>query len=60
MRKRLATLVMSITAAAVLLPATPASATSCVILPDPEVGDVLCLIYSEPAVRFVCDKTVLC
>lgn len=60
MRKRLATLMVSVAAAAVLLPATPASATTCIILPDPGVDDVYCLLYGEPAVRFICDRTVLC
>jgi hypothetical protein len=60
LRKRLASVVLSLTAAAVLLPATPAAATTCIILPDPGVDDVLCLLYGEPAVRAVCDKLVLC
>ena len=59
MRKRLSALVLSL-AAAVLLPASPASATTCVILPEPEVGDVYCLLYGTPGVRYVCDKTPAC
>lgn len=60
MRKRLAGLVLSLTAAAVLLPAGPAAATTCIILPEPEVGDVYCLLYGTPGVQQVCNKTILC
>lgn len=60
MRKRLALLVTSLTAAAVLLPASPASATTCIILPDPGVDDVLCLVYGTPGVQQVCAKLVVC
>jgi hypothetical protein len=59
-RKRLSVLVMSLTAAAVLLPATPASATTCIILPDPGVDDVLCLVYGTPGVQQLCAKLVVC
>ncbi|HEX2295784.1 MAG TPA: hypothetical protein VHN37_10790 [Actinomycetota bacterium] len=58
MRKRFASLVLSLTAAAVLLPATPASATTCVILPEPEVGDVLCLLHGTPGVTYACEKVI--
>ncbi|HYP22845.1 MAG TPA: hypothetical protein VEV43_04670 [Actinomycetota bacterium] len=60
MRKRLASVVLPVTAAAVLLPAAPASATTCILLPDPDVGDVYCLVFSEPAVQAVCAKLVVC
>lgn len=60
MRKRLSVLVMSLAAAAVLLPATPASATTCIILPDPGVDDVLCLVYGTPGVQQLCAKLVVC
>ena len=60
MRKRLAGFVLSMTAAAVLLPASPASATTCVILPEPEVGDVLCLLYGTPGVPQACAKLRVC
>lgn len=60
MRKRLAGLVLSLTAAAVLLPASPAAATTCIILPEPELGDVYCLLYGTPGVRQLCDRLVVC
>ena len=60
MRKRLATLVLSLTAAAVLLPASPASATTCIILPEPGVDDVLCLVYGTPGVWELCAKLPGC
>ena len=60
MRKRLSVLVMSLTAAAVLLPASPASATTCIILPEPGVDDVLCLVYGTPGVQQLCAKLVVC
>ena len=60
LRKRLATLVMTLTAAAVLLPASPAGATTCVLLDDPGVDDVLCLLYGTPGVQQVCAKLVIC
>lgn len=59
MRKRLATLVMSLTAAAVLLPASPASATTCVLLEDP-VGGAVCVVYSTPGVQQLCAKLRVC
>lgn len=60
MRKRLAGLVVSLTAAAVLLPAGPASATTCIILPEPELGDVYCLLYGTPGVPQLCAKLPVC
>ncbi|HEV2754159.1 MAG TPA: hypothetical protein VG318_00075 [Actinomycetota bacterium] len=60
MRKGLAALVMSVTATALLLPATAAAATTCIILPEPEVGDVYCLLYGTPGVSRLCDKLVVC
>ena len=60
MRKHLAMVVMWATAAAVLLPASPAAATTCIILPEPGVDDVLCLVYGTPGVQQVCDKLVVC
>ncbi len=60
LRKGLAALVMSVTAATLLLPAAPASATSCIILPEPEVGDVYCLLYGTPGVSRVCEKLRVC
>lgn len=60
MRKRFALLVTSLTAAAVLFPATPAAATTCIILPDPGVDDVLCLVYGTPGVQQICAKLVVC
>jgi hypothetical protein len=60
LRKRLATIVMSLTVAAVLLPASPAAATTCIILPEPELGDVYCLLYGTPGVQQLCDKLVVC
>lgn len=60
MRKRLVSVVLSVTAAAVLLPAAPASATTCILLPDPDIGDVYCLVFSEPAVQAVCAKVRVC
>ncbi len=60
LRKRLASLVMCLTAAALLLPAAPASATTCVILPEPDVGDVYCLLYGTPGVNQVCAKLPVC
>lgn len=59
MRKRLALLVTSLTAAAVLLPASPAAATSCVILEDP-VDGALCVVYGTPGVQQICAKLVVC
>jgi hypothetical protein len=60
LRKRLSVLVMSLTAAAVLFPASPAAATTCIILPEPGVDDVLCLVYGTPGVQQVCAKLVVC
>ncbi len=60
MRKRLASLAMCLTAAVVLLPATPAAATTCVILPEPDVGDVYCLLYGTPGVSQLCAKLPVC
>lgn len=60
LRKRFASLVVALTAAAVLLPAAPASASSCIILPDPGVDDVLCLVYTTPGVQQICNKLVVC
>lgn len=60
MRKRLSILVMSFAAAAVLLPATPAAATTCIILPEPEIGDVYCLVYGTPGVQQACAKLRVC
>lgn len=59
MRKRLATLVLSLTALAVLVPAAPASATTCYI-GEPDVGDVMCLVYGTPGVIPLCKKLVVC
>ena len=50
---------MSLTAAAVLLPASPASATTCVLLEDP-VGGVYCLVYGTPGVPGLCAKLPVC
>ena len=59
MRKRLSVLVMSLTALAVLVPAAPASASSCYI-GEPGVDDVQCLVFNEPAVRALCNKLPVC
>ena len=59
MRKRLALLVTSLTAAAVLLPASPAAATTCVILEDP-VDGVICVVYGTPGVGQACAKLRVC
>ncbi len=59
MRKRLGVLVMSLAAAAVLLPSSPAAATTCVI-DDPGVDDVYCLLYGTPPIWEVCRKTPVC
>ena len=59
MRKRLSLVVMSFAAAAVLLPATPASATSCVVLEDPVEG-VVCVVYTTPGVQQLCNKLRVC
>ncbi len=59
MRKRLALLVTSLAAAAVLLPASPAAATSCVILEDPVEG-VVCVVYGTPGVQQLCAKLPVC
>ena len=56
MRKRLALLVMSLTVVALLVPATPAAASSCVLLEDP-VDGVLCLVFIEPVVRELCEDS---
>lgn len=60
MRKRLALVVMSLTAVAVLVPAAPAAATTCYIEDPPGVEDVKCLVYSEPLVRSLCLKLPVC
>ncbi|HYO61549.1 MAG TPA: hypothetical protein VEU29_06595 [Actinomycetota bacterium] len=59
MRKRLAMVVMSLTAAAVLLPAGPAAATTCVVLEDPVEGAV-CVVYGTPGVGQACAKLRVC
>lgn len=59
LRKHLAMLVMSLTAVAVLVPAAPASASTCYI-EDPGVDDVMCLVFNEPLVRSLCLKLPLC
>jgi hypothetical protein len=48
---------MGLTAAAVMLPATPASATTCVIQ-NPGIEDVYCLLYGTPGVNYVCEKVI--
>ncbi|MDQ4025183.1 MAG: hypothetical protein M3217_06805 [Actinomycetota bacterium] len=60
MRKRLAVSVMSVVAAVVLLPVSPAGATSCAIIEDPGVDDVYCVLYGTPGVREVCAKLPGC
>lgn len=47
MRTRLAMVVMPLAAAAVMLPATPAAATSCDI-GRPGLEDVVCIVKSSP------------
>ncbi|HJR44604.1 MAG TPA: hypothetical protein VJ927_03280 [Actinomycetota bacterium] len=59
MRKRLAMLVMSLSVVGLLIPAAPASASSCYI-GDPGVDDVACLVFNEPAVKALCNKLVVC
>ena len=59
MRKRLALLVMSVALVGALVPASPASASSCYI-GDPGVDDVACLVFNEPAVRALCAKLPVC
>lgn len=59
MRKRLATLVMSLTVLAVLIPATPASSTTCYI-EDPGVDDVKCMMYGTPMAGELCVKLHIC
>lgn len=59
LRKRLATLVMAVITTAILIPAGPASASSCDI-GDPGLEDVQCLVFNEPAVRALCAKLPAC
>ena len=57
--KRFATLVMTLTAATVLVPVTPAGAAGCVI--DDIVEDLpRCVIYGSPPVYQTCLKLGLC
>lgn len=59
MRKRLAMLLMSVTVVAVLIPASPASATTCYI-EDPGVDEVRCLLYGTPVAGEYCVKLRIC
>ena len=59
MRKRFALLVTALTAAAVLVPAAPAGATTCYI-EDPGVDDVQCTVFSNPGVLYLCQKIRVC
>lgn len=58
LRKRLAVLAMSLGAAAVLLPASPAAATTCYI-EDPGVDDVQCMLHGTPSWE-LCHKLRIC
>ena len=59
MRKRLATLVMSLAVLAVMIPAAPASATTCYI-EDPGVDDIKCMIFLTPIAGELCVKLHIC
>lgn len=52
-------LLMSVTVLAVLIPASPASATTCYI-EDPGVDDVRCLVYGTPVAGEYCVKLRIC
>ena len=58
MRKRLSIVVMSLAAAALLLPASPASATTCYI-GEVGVDDVYCILYGTPSWE-LCRKFHVC
>ena len=58
MRIRLSVFVMSLAAVAVLLPAAPASATTCYI-EEPGVDDVQCMLYGTPSWE-LCHKLRVC
>lgn len=59
MRRRLVTLVLSLSVAAVLIPAAPAFATTCYV-EDPGVDEVKCLLYGTPVVGNLCVKAKVC
>ncbi|MDQ3915644.1 MAG: hypothetical protein M3323_10005 [Actinomycetota bacterium] len=59
MRKRPMMLLLSLTAVAWLVPASPASATTCYV-EDPGVDDVQCMLYGTPMSGPLCDKTPVC
>ncbi len=52
-------LLLSLTAVAWLVPASPASATTCYV-EDPGVDDVQCMLYGTPMSGPLCDKTPVC
>jgi hypothetical protein len=58
-RKRFAMLLLCLTALAVLIPASPASATTCYI-EDPGVDEVKCLVYGTPIAGPLCVKLSVC
>ncbi|MGH2729216.1 MAG: hypothetical protein ACRDJI_01260 [Actinomycetota bacterium] len=53
------TLVMSLAVLAVLVPATPASSTTCYI-EEPGVDDVKCMLYGTPMAGPLCVKLHIC
>ena len=59
MRKRLAVLMMSLAVLAVMIPAAPASATTCYI-EDPGVDDIQCMVYGTPVAGELCVKLHIC
>ena len=52
-------LLMSLSVLAVLIPASPASATTCYI-EDPVVDQVYCALYGTPKPYEVCVKLPIC
>ena len=59
MRKRMSMMVLGLTTVALLVPASPASATKCP-LDDPGVGTAMCLIDQTPGPYDPCTKLPVC